>query len=203
MGRKPRLRHIANAPPATLYKPQGVPARHLIGVTLAMDGLEALRLVDAEGLDHATAAARMGVSRQTLGRTLAEARATVAKALSRGYAITIEGGRVRFEDASTASPADTDEGGESLRFDDVDAKRNAPSGAPSTPASSGLEQSPSASDPLAADAQCNDAPCGEFTGASGAGARRRAARRTGRHSGRGRGRGGNDFGQDDGSDEPR
>ncbi|WP_337997869.1 DUF134 domain-containing protein [Oleispirillum naphthae] len=76
------------------FKPQGVPMRDLQGLTLGVDGLEALRLADAEGLEHAAAAEMMGISRPTFSRLLASARATTATALSRGWAIRIEGGAV-------------------------------------------------------------------------------------------------------------
>jgi predicted DNA-binding protein (UPF0251 family) len=77
-------------PAVTVFKPQGVPMSQLSGVAIGLDGFEALRLVDAEGLSQEEAAARMGVSRPTLCRILGEARSTVARALSRGWAIRVE-----------------------------------------------------------------------------------------------------------------
>ncbi len=59
---------------------------------LTVEGAEALRLVDAKGLDQQTAADRMAVSRHTLGRILAQARQVVARAITEGMAIRIEGG---------------------------------------------------------------------------------------------------------------
>ncbi len=56
---------------------------------LGLDEFEALRLADLEGLYHADAAARMGVSRATFGRILANARRIVADALVGGKAIGI------------------------------------------------------------------------------------------------------------------
>jgi predicted DNA-binding protein (UPF0251 family) len=64
----------------------------LKGVTLPVEGLEAIRLADAESMDHETAAQRMGVSRPTFSRILSDARRQVARALSSGWAIRIEGG---------------------------------------------------------------------------------------------------------------
>ena len=57
-----------------VFKPAGVPARELEEVTLGLDGAEALRLADLEGLYHDAAALRMGVSRQTFGRIVEAAR---------------------------------------------------------------------------------------------------------------------------------
>jgi hypothetical protein len=61
-------------------------------VVLPVEGLEALRLADVQGFDHATAAAMMGVSRPTFSRILAEAHATVASALVNGWGLRIAGG---------------------------------------------------------------------------------------------------------------
>jgi predicted DNA-binding protein (UPF0251 family) len=59
---------------------------------LRKEGLEAIRLADHQGLDHEMAAEWMNVSRQTFGRILAEARATVADALVMGKVLRIAGG---------------------------------------------------------------------------------------------------------------
>jgi len=72
----------------------GVPLAGLARQPITLDGLEALRLADLEGLYHAEAARRMGVSRATFGRVLAEARRTVATALVEGQALVVEGGPV-------------------------------------------------------------------------------------------------------------
>jgi len=61
---------------------------------MTLDELEALRLVDHEGLYQDAAGQRMGVSRQTLGRILESARKKVAGALVLGRALRIEGGPV-------------------------------------------------------------------------------------------------------------
>ena len=59
-------------------------------IFLPLDGLEAMRLIDLEGLSQEEAAARIGVSRQTLGRVLAAARRNVTEALTEGLALRIE-----------------------------------------------------------------------------------------------------------------
>ncbi|NLE22550.1 MAG: DUF134 domain-containing protein [Actinobacteria bacterium] len=84
-------------PRVTLFKPAGVPGRDLEQLSLAVDELEAIRLVDLEGLSHEQAAAAMGISRQTVGRVLERGRATVAEALVDGKAILIAGGQYRIE----------------------------------------------------------------------------------------------------------
>ena len=77
MPRPRKCRLIRGHPVATLYKPQGIPARDLQGVELPLEGLEALRLADAEGMDQESAANQMGISKPTFNRVLAQARATV------------------------------------------------------------------------------------------------------------------------------
>lgn len=90
-------RSVAGVPRITLFKPAGVPARELDRLRLGVDELEAIRLVDLEGLSHERAADALGVSRQTVGRVLERGRAKVADALVGGKAIVISGGKYRVE----------------------------------------------------------------------------------------------------------
>lgn len=90
MGRRRKCRFVADVPEVTVFKPVGVPMSQLSGVVVGLDGFEAMRLVDGEGLTQEEAAARMQVSRPTLCRILGEARSQVARALARGWAIRIE-----------------------------------------------------------------------------------------------------------------
>ncbi len=95
MARPPIERAVSGLPRAALFKPAGIPARELERLRLTVDELEAIRLVDRGGLSHEQAAAAMGVSRQTVGRTLEHGRAIVAEALTEGKALFIEGGAYR------------------------------------------------------------------------------------------------------------
>ena len=70
--------------------------RQLDVLSLQLDELEAIRLVDREGLYQEEAATRMGVSRVTFGRILRQAREKVAEALLNGKALVIGEGPVRF-----------------------------------------------------------------------------------------------------------
>jgi predicted DNA-binding protein (UPF0251 family) len=79
-----------------VFKPAGVPLGELEAVEMTIDELEALRLADLEGLYQEDAAARMGISRPTLSRTLESARRKVAMTLVLGRALRIEGGPVVF-----------------------------------------------------------------------------------------------------------
>ena len=97
MPRPPIERSVTAVPRITLFKPAGVPARDLEQLQLGVDELEAIRLVDLEGLSHEQAAEVMGVSRQTVGRVLERGRGRVAEALVGGKAILIGGGQYRVE----------------------------------------------------------------------------------------------------------
>ena len=90
---RPRKRRLLDrVPQAAIYKPAGVPLDRLRRVRLLQEELEALRLADLEGLTQEEAAGRMGVSRSTFQRVVAQARRQVALALAEGHALQIEGG---------------------------------------------------------------------------------------------------------------
>lgn len=94
MPRPPCCRRISGGPACTVFKPAGIPARHVQQVTVTLDEYEALRLADLEGLYQEQAAERMGVSRPTFGRILISAHRKVAEALVGGKMLRIEGGQV-------------------------------------------------------------------------------------------------------------
>ena len=95
MPRPQTTRQIRKGLKERAFKPQGVPMTELEQVDLTLDGLEALRLADLEGLYQEEAAERMGVSRATFARVLTAARKAVAEALVHGKALEIGGGAVR------------------------------------------------------------------------------------------------------------
>ncbi|KHK03705.1 DUF134 domain-containing protein [Desulfovibrio sp. TomC] len=108
MPRQRRLRRVAGVPAAAYFKPQGRPLRGVEEIVLTVEGLEALRLADLEGLSTEAAAAHMAVSRHTFGRVLTEARQTVARALVGGLALRIEGGNYQLAGGGPAATANTD-----------------------------------------------------------------------------------------------
>jgi predicted DNA-binding protein (UPF0251 family) len=89
--RKPRC--VSGHPEIAAFAPQGTDPSGVI--FLSVEGLEAIRLSDFEGLDQETAAKMMEVSRQTYGRILSEARNIVAEALVTGKFLKIRGGHYR------------------------------------------------------------------------------------------------------------
>lgn len=92
MPRPPKPRWCQGPPPQRVFKPAGAPLGGLPQVPLGLDELEALRLCDLLGLSQEEAGVKMGVSRGTVQRLLASARAKVADALVNGKALVLEGG---------------------------------------------------------------------------------------------------------------
>ncbi|RZB30756.1 MAG: hypothetical protein SRB1_03036 [Desulfobacteraceae bacterium Eth-SRB1] len=94
MPRPKKPRFVSAYPTMTAFIPEGMPVSGEI--LLSVEGIEAIRLSDFEGLDQDTAARLMAVSRQTYGRILSEARSVVANALVTGKALRIKGGMYAF-----------------------------------------------------------------------------------------------------------
>jgi len=92
MPRPRKMRWVQGRPVVAAFITDQMPPWGREEVVLPVEGLEAIRLVDYQGLDQETAAGMMNVSRQTLGRILADARAVVADALIVGKILRIEGG---------------------------------------------------------------------------------------------------------------
>lgn len=112
MPRPKSCRRVSGRPLATYFKPRGIPMRELEESVLSVEGLEALRLADLEGLTGAQAAELMHVSRHTFGRVLQEARRAVAEALVHGRALCIEGGVHSFGRVSHSQEDGGQEGAE-------------------------------------------------------------------------------------------
>ncbi len=90
MPRPKKMRLVTEYPLMSGYLPENMPPTGT--VDLSVEGMEAIRLSDLEGLSHEVAAEQMGISRQTYGRVLAEARKIVAEALITGKRICFGGG---------------------------------------------------------------------------------------------------------------
>ena len=103
MARPKQNRRVRVLPPCRLFEPRGLASHSLGSVTLSVDELEALRLIDLQEMSQARAAAEMGVSRATIGRVIAGARRSVAGALVQGRRIVIEGGAITMPDPKERS----------------------------------------------------------------------------------------------------
>ena len=86
-GRFPKPVTLGNIPPIESFTPN--PPRNLEAVFIEMAELEALRLVDMEGLSQEEAGEKMGVSRGTIWRLVQSARKKTAQAFSEGRPIYI------------------------------------------------------------------------------------------------------------------
>ena len=88
---------MAMEPGVTYFKPRAVPLSSLEEVILLVDEFEALRLSDAEKINQAKAAKKMGVSQPTFSRLLTSARQKTADAVTHGKAIKIQGGKYKLK----------------------------------------------------------------------------------------------------------
>lgn len=90
---RPKRKRLVNRPPIMEgFKPFGIPMTELEPVILFYEELEAIRLLDYDGMTQVEAARSMLVSRPTLTRIYEKARRSIAAALVEGKAIFIEGG---------------------------------------------------------------------------------------------------------------
>lgn len=92
MGRPRSGRWIGHNPNTTFFKPAGIPAKELRTTSILLDELEAMRLVDGEGLKQTEAAEHMGISQSTIARLLASGRKKTALALAYGEALQLQQG---------------------------------------------------------------------------------------------------------------
>ncbi|MBN1275723.1 DUF134 domain-containing protein [Candidatus Woesearchaeota archaeon] len=89
MPRPKKERCIEFKPRVTCFKPCGADDEKLERVHLALDEIEALRLINILRMDQRAAAEFMGVHQSTLQRILTDARDKVTDALINGKAIEI------------------------------------------------------------------------------------------------------------------
>lgn len=87
-----KCRLVSSSPSVRFYKPRGVPLCELRVVKLKDEEWEAIQLADYKGMEREEAAGRMGISRSTFSRILSSARKGVARALTEGSALEIDGG---------------------------------------------------------------------------------------------------------------
>jgi predicted DNA-binding protein (UPF0251 family) len=86
-GRLPKPVTILNPTKTQKFIPQ--PTTVADTITIEHAELEALRLVDLEGLSQEQAGTKMGVSRGTIWRLVKSARRKVAQALTEGRSLTV------------------------------------------------------------------------------------------------------------------
>ena len=87
-GRMPKPIWLGVTPPVATFNPSG-PLIKPEPICLEPAELEALRLVDLEGLSQEEAGERMGVSRGTIWRLIQNARKKTAQALTEGRPLSL------------------------------------------------------------------------------------------------------------------
>ncbi|OFI07018.1 hypothetical protein CLOACE_06040 [Clostridium acetireducens DSM 10703] len=92
MSRPIKWRKVEFLPKNTYFFPLGKRKCELEEIVLKIEELEAMRLKDIEGLTQEECAKRMEISRQTFQNVIDKARKKVAIALTKGMAISINGG---------------------------------------------------------------------------------------------------------------
>ncbi|MDD2251724.1 MAG: DUF134 domain-containing protein [Dehalococcoidales bacterium] len=95
MPRPRKHRHLRKHQQVKIFKPVGVRLSECQTAVLLPEELEALRLVEVDGMYQTQACETMDVARSTFQRILSEARRKVALALSEDMVIVVSGGDVR------------------------------------------------------------------------------------------------------------
>ena len=98
MARPQKARKVNNPPKMKGFRPYGMQSCVMESVRLKFEEYESLRLVSYEMMPQEEAAKQMNISRPTLTRIYNRALKLIAKALTEGKAIEIEGGNYRLED---------------------------------------------------------------------------------------------------------
>ena len=91
-GRPGKYRIVRVDPKISQFSPRGRPGRPE-EVEIKMDEYEALRLADCQNLSQKEAAKSMRISQQTFSRILRKAHKLLAKGITTGSAIKIQGGQ--------------------------------------------------------------------------------------------------------------
>jgi predicted DNA-binding protein (UPF0251 family) len=97
-GRFPKPINIQNPLPANTFSPS--PQTNLTPIPIEPAEIEALRLVDLEGLSQEEAGGKMGVSRGTVWRLLQSARKKTAQALTEGRPLQVATGEPPEENSA-------------------------------------------------------------------------------------------------------
>jgi uncharacterized protein len=88
---RPRIcRKVSFNSNSNYFKPAGKRLNELEEVVLAIDEVEAIRLIDHDEIDQNKACKMMHISQPTLSRLLKSARKKISQALMHGKAIKIE-----------------------------------------------------------------------------------------------------------------
>ena len=96
--RPKKTRWVKCEPGERCFRPQCKKNSKLEGIILTIDELEAMRLVDLEGLTQEQTAKKMKVHRSTVSRIITSAHKKIADAFVNIKAVKIEGGCCNFKE---------------------------------------------------------------------------------------------------------
>lgn len=99
-GRRKKVRYVGLMPEYVGFAPEGAGSNAEATVTLTLDELESVRLIDLEGARQADAAQAMGVARATVAGIYEQARHKLADAVVNGKRLVVSGGDVEFHPAA-------------------------------------------------------------------------------------------------------
>ncbi len=92
MPRPQKPRNICHMPKYLVFGPKGHRANNAAKITMMLDELETIRLIDYLGYNQEEAALQMNVARTTVQRIYNDARKKLSDSLIEGKMIVIEGG---------------------------------------------------------------------------------------------------------------
>ncbi len=107
-GRPGKYRIVRIDPKISQFSPRGRPGRP-DEVELKVDEFEAIRLADYQDMPQKEAAKSMRISQQTFSRILRRAHKLIAKGLTTGSAIKIQGGQYVISSRQDLSQAATNQ----------------------------------------------------------------------------------------------
>jgi predicted DNA-binding protein (UPF0251 family) len=94
MARPVKCRKVCCGADSKCFHPIGKDPEKLGKIEMTLDELEAIKLLDYDGLYQEDAAKSMGVSRQTIGNIIERARHKTASAILMGKLLSIQGGNI-------------------------------------------------------------------------------------------------------------
>ena len=99
MARPTKCRRVCHIPEALVFSPENVNGGE--NIILTVDELEAIRLIDKEGLSQEECGKQLGVGRTTAQKIYEAARKKIAEALIVGLPLKIQGGDYRLCNGDT------------------------------------------------------------------------------------------------------
>jgi len=100
MPRPKKCRKVCCLPPVSAFAPAGEKPPCCEAIVITVDEYEAIRLIDGEGLTQEECAGYMKIARTTVQQIYDRARRKIARFLTEGLPLKIEGGDYRLCDGN-------------------------------------------------------------------------------------------------------